>query len=246
MTQCSPRPGFQWLPRTSGAGTEPMNVAAAMQWNLTPPAAARLRRARRHRGRGDGTGVSSSWNRATASCCTPMASSKPAPGTRVRPGPVRRLHPPQPLRPTPPCTRRLPADDSGHAPPRRQPRRRRHGPAHRMVRWPPGGVDPREPPGSGYGRGHAPQSAACPAGIGSALVRIAAGRRDRERMRVASERWCQAAGRSAREWVACSMRRCRYSPRVASSAVGRPVRTAVAKARRRIGQHSSWLMSAVS
>lgn len=230
-----------------------MNVAAAMQWNLTPPAAARrppaaarLRRSRRHRGRGDGTGVSSSWNRATASCCTPMASSKPAPGTRVRPGPVRRLHPPQPLRPTPPCTRHLPADDSGHAAPRRQPRRRRHGPAHRMARWPPGGVDPREPPGSGHGRGHAPQSTACPAGIGTALVRIAAGRRDRERMRVASERRCQAAGRSATERAACSMRRCRYSPRVASSAVGRPVRTAVAKARRRIGQHSSWSMSAVS
>ncbi|MFC9315995.1 SpoIIE family protein phosphatase [Streptomyces nigra] len=98
-----------------------------------------------------------------------------------------------------PCTRHLPADDRGHAAPRRQPRRRRHGPAHRMARWPPGGVDPREPPGSGHGRGHARQSAACPAGIGTALVRIAAGRRDRERMRVASERRCQAAGRSARE-----------------------------------------------
>lgn len=103
-----------------------------------------------------------------------------------------------------------------------------------------------DPPGSGHRRGPEPQPAGRPGRIGSALVRIAADQRRRERMRVASERRCQAAGRSAREWVACSMRRCRYSPRVASSAVGRPVRTAVAKARRRIGQHSSWSMSAVS
>lgn len=103
-----------------------------------------------------------------------------------------------------------------------------------------------DPPGGGHRRGPEPQPAGRPGRIGSALVTIAADQRRRERMRVASERRCQAAERSAREWVACSMRRCRYNPRVASSAVARPVRTAVAKARRRIGQHSSWSMSAVS